>query len=105
MLNDAPAVYFGALALEPRGGTLLVRRLAVLVVDQHGRFRDPVSQRFPALDLDAFIEGVGYEFRPGCRCVEVLHDHRRVVERAAVVEHQRRHLAERVELRHTAGGR
>src|SRR5215813_9426813 len=62
LLHDREtAIHLGALPLEPRRRALLLGRLPVLVVDQHRCIRDAVSERLPALDLDALVPAIGYE--------------------------------------------
>ena len=63
------------------------------------RVGDAVAQRLVAARASALAPPAGISAAAGNR-VEVLADHRRVVDRLAVVHHQRGHLVERVVARH-----
>ena len=60
------------------------------------RVADAVGQRFPALDRDALPVGLRNEPRHRAHRVEVFDDHARVEQARAVVQHQHRHLAQRI---------
>ena len=79
---------------------LLLGRPRRFAHDRHRGVADAVGQRFPALDRDALPAGLRNQPRYRAYRVEVFDDHARVVERRAVVEHQHRHLAERIVRRH-----
>ncbi len=72
----------------------------LLVAPQEQDVGHAVAQRLPAQLAKARSAALGQHTRAGMQRVEIFADHRRVEEAGAVVEHQRRDLAERVVLQH-----
>jgi hypothetical protein len=93
------------LPIEPRRGALLFGRFAILMIDEHSRFGNAIPERLPAPDLDALVQGRRDEFGPAAYCIEVFHDYGRIVEAAAIIQHERRDFSERVQLRYSRAGR